>query len=235
MAQLLLSFPAEKILSFGLSSDTIGFTVGADADYQFRLVEYAEDLDAAESFTAWDYDAFGRKIAESVYTDTSATRTVYLYDGWRPYEEVAVDLDDDSTRVAAVYVPGPGYIDDVVATVRDQDGDGFESDELFYHLTDQQHSTVALLDATGNYILERYSYDEFGAPSFYDGDGTPRADSLLHNPRLYTGQRYLPDLNVYDYRQRLYDPAQGRFTARDPIGAFGDMATRAYAAAHLDL
>jgi RHS repeat-associated protein len=44
------------------------------------------------------------------------------------------------------------------------------------------------------------------------------------NSRLYTGRDYLPALGVYDYRQRAYDPATGRFLTTDPIGSFGDPA-----------
>ena len=75
---------------------------------------------------------------------------------------------------------------------------------------------MALLDGTGA-VVERYGYDAFGAPSFHNGSGSPIAASAVGNDRLYTGRQWLPALKLYDYRQRLYDPAMGRFLTRDPV------------------
>jgi len=35
---------------------------------------------------------------------------------------------------------------------------------------------------------------------------------------LFTGREYEKDLNLYYYRARFYDPVNGRFISRDPIG-----------------
>jgi RHS repeat-associated protein len=37
----------------------------------------------------------------------------------------------------------------------------------------------------------------------------------------YTGQVWLPELGVYSYKARMYDPDLGRFLQPDPIG-YGD-------------
>ncbi|MCG8440446.1 MAG: RHS repeat-associated core domain-containing protein [Caulobacterales bacterium] len=34
----------------------------------------------------------------------------------------------------------------------------------------------------------------------------------------FTGQMWLPDLGLYHYKARIYDPALGRFMQIDPIG-----------------
>jgi hypothetical protein len=84
------------------------------------------------------------------------------------------------------YIPGPTYIDDTIAVRRDlnRDGDfGDPGEGFLYYLTDHQHSTVALLDASGN-VVERYGYDAFGAPTFYDGNGTPITQTAYGNNRL---------------------------------------------------
>ncbi len=147
-----------------------------------------------------------------------------MYDGWRLVSE----LDAlHNCRVVAEYVAGPTYVDDTVVARRDlnRDGDFSDANEGFlYHLTDQQHSTVALLDETGA-VVERYGYDPFGAPSIYNADATATlSQSAVGNARLYTGREWLPALGVYDYRQRAYDPATGMFLTTDPIGPFGDPA-----------
>ncbi|NLV40429.1 MAG: hypothetical protein GXY15_04275, partial [Candidatus Hydrogenedentes bacterium] len=201
-----------------IEGDAVGFTVGELADYDFQLVEYAAGPDLTATFVDWACDAYGRKVAETVYdsTNTVTSQTLYVWDGWR----LVAELDArENNRVVAEYVPGPGYVDETVAVRRDlnRDGDFADANEGFlYPLADQQHSTVALLNASGA-IVERYGYDAFGTPSFYDGAGTALAGgSAVGNTTLYTGRTWLPALGLYDYRQRLYDPATGRFLTPDP-------------------
>ena len=173
------------------------FTVGALAEYDFQLLEYAGcpeeegdciPNDAAATVIDWSYDAFGRKVAETVYAPSTdiESQTLYVWDGWRLVSEA----DGVSGEVVAEYVPGPGYVDHTIAARRDLDRDGdFEdtNEGWLYYLTDQQFSTVALLDETGA-VVERYGYDAFGAPSFFDGSGDPIAGSDYGNNRLYTGR-----------------------------------------------
>ncbi len=216
VATLMQSVPLSELPA--IENSAIGFTVGELAGYQFQLVKYADAPDLSESFVDWSYDAYGRKVAETVYDNANAvtSQTLYVWDGWRLVSE----LDGlNGNRVVAEYVPGPTYVDDVVAARRDQNRDGDFNDAyegFLYYLTDQQHSTVALLDGTGT-VAERYGYDAFGAPSFHNGSGSPIAASAVGNDRLYTGRQWLPALKLYDYRQRLYDPAMGRFLTRDPV------------------
>ena len=37
----------------------------------------------------------------------------------------------------------------------------------------------------------------------------------------YTGQTWLEEADLYDYKARVYDPKLGRFLQTDPIGASG--------------
>jgi RHS repeat-associated protein len=154
-------------------------------------------------------------LLASSFAYASYPHQQHVYDGWRLVSE----LDGLSgNRVLAEYVPGPTYVDDTIAARRDlnRDGDFDDAGEGFlYYLTDQQHSTVALIDGDGN-VVERYGYDPFGAPTIYDDSGTPITASAYGNNRLYTGRDYLPALGLYDYRQRMYDPAVGRFLTTDP-------------------
>ena len=213
-AVALLSVSTEEL---NITSNALGFTMGELAKYEFKLGDYTTALDTSETFIDWTYDAYGRKIAESVYNGaTLSAQTLYVWDGWRLLAEV----DGTTGNTIAEYVPGPGYIDDIVASCRDLNSSGgFETGEYFYHLTDQQYSTVALLNDTGA-VVERYGYDAFGTPLFYEADGTPRTgstESLVNNPYLYTGQRWVPGLSLYDYRNRMYDPDTGRFITTDLI------------------
>ena len=194
---------------------TLGFTVGELALYDFRLGAYADGPDVSERWVSWGYDALGRKASETVYEGTGpdpVAQTLYLWDGWRLLSEV----DGLTGERIAEYVPGPSYVDDLVASGRDANSDGvIRANELRYPLADQQHSTVALMDVNGN-VVERYGYDAFGAPTFYNNAGTDIGSSAAGNDRLYTGREWLPELELYDYRQRMYDPAKGRFLTSDP-------------------
>jgi RHS repeat-associated protein len=65
---------------------------------------------------------------------------------------------------------------------------------------------VALSDGSGNATAIN-RYDEYGIPA-------------SGNVGLfqYTGQIWLPELGVYSYKARMYDPKLGRFLQTDPIG-----------------
>jgi len=195
---------------------SIGFTVGELAKYQFQLVEYAPMPDVSTIYVDWTYDALGRRVAQTVYNSENkgVDQTLYVWDGWR----LVAELDGrHNNAIVTEYVPGPTYIDDTVAMRRDANRDGVfgEDDGFLYFLADQQYSTVALLDANGE-VVERYDYDAFGMPAFYDGAGAGISGDDAKNKRLYTGREYLI-AGLYDYRQRIYDSARGRFLIPDPV------------------
>jgi RHS repeat-associated protein len=198
--------------ALGDDTDYTGFTLGESANYHFRNLEYVTIPGAVTTHTEWAYDPYGRKVLQTEYDGTGVVvaKTRYVYDGWRLLQEINA-LNPGT--VLAEYTSGPGYIDDVVRIQR--------GGQDYYVHADQQYSTVALTDAAGA-VTERYTYDAFGNPSFYDGTGTPILSSTVNNNVLYTGRTWDPKINLYDYRTRLYDPTTGRFTTPDPLGNYGD-------------
>lgn len=71
---------------------------------------------------------------------------------------------------------------------------------------DERASVVAVSDALGN-TYRINTYDEFGIPS------------VANSGRFqYTGQVWLPEIGMYDYKARMYSPTLGRFMQTDPIG-----------------
>ena len=48
------------------------------------------------------------------------------------------------------------------------------------------------------------------------------SESAVGNPYLYNGRRFESETGLYYNRARYYNPDQGRFISRDPIGSFGD-------------
>jgi RHS repeat-associated protein len=116
------------------------------------------------------------------------------------------------------------------------------SGSVYYH-QDGLGSTVALTDAAGAKI-ESYTYDVFGTVSIFDAAGFPQASSSVGNRFLYTGRDHrsrgrlggdsapaepagrderertsqlITELNLYDYRNRVYSAELGRFLQTDPI------------------
>jgi RHS repeat-associated protein len=68
---------------------------------------------------------------------------------------------------------------------------------------------VAVSDAAGT-VTHVNSYDEYGKPA-----------ATNVGRFQYTGQTWLPELGLYYYKARIYDPTLGRFLQPDPIG-YGD-------------
>jgi RHS repeat-associated protein len=81
----------------------------------------------------------------------------------------------------------------------------------------QQYSIIGLTNAAGT-LVERYSYTAYGTLGIYDASGTVRTTSTYANRYTYTGREWDPDLNLYHFRARWYDPATGGFISRDSLG-----------------
>jgi len=76
---------------------------------------------------------------------------------------------------------------------------------------------VTTLTDTSGVPVEYVRYDAFGKPALTDAYSFPRATSFYGNRLLFTGREYLPELAIYDYRNRQYLPELGRFLQLDPI------------------
>ena len=71
--------------------------------------------------------------------------------------------------------------------------------------------------------MESYSYDVFGTPTIYNGDGDEISTSAIGNPYMFTGRRYEQETGLYYYRLRDYNSSIGRFMQTDPIGYAGGL------------
>jgi RHS repeat-associated protein len=89
------------------------------------------------------------------------------------------------------------------------------SGSVYYH-HDGLGSTVVLTDTSGN-TVESYTYDVFGTVSIFDTSGFPQSSSTAGNRFLYTGREFVKEVNLYDYRNRVYSAEIGRFLQTDPI------------------
>ncbi len=60
--------------------------------------------------------------------------------------------------------------------------------------------------------------DAFGKPTITNGSGSLLIVSAQGNRFMFTGREFLTQVNLYDYRNRVYSADLGRFLQTDPIG-----------------
>lgn len=155
---------------------------------------------AVDETTEYLYDAMGRRVAKIV----DGVTTYYLYDKrFRVIEE-----RDSSNNWTARYTYGGG-IDEILTMER--------GGNTYYYHRDALGNVTEVTNSGGN-LVERYEYDVYGKPFFFDGNYAPLAASFISNPYLFTGREYDPESGNYYYRARIYSPALGRFLSMDPMG-----------------
>jgi len=157
------------------------------------------------------YDARNRVVARS-YQAAGAEQpsiTFNTYDDWNLIEERA-----ESGAQKARYIHGP-RIDEIVV-MKNEHG-------TFYPQHDALGSVTMLTDQDGK-LAERYSYSVTGEVTIYDPSGTALTTSAFGNRWMYTGREWLPEVGLYDYRNRVYSAELGRFLQNDPVRFYaGDL------------
>ena len=175
----------------------------------------------------YSYDALGRRIQKVVTNSGSLDGTTdYYYDGSQDIEE-----HNGSGKLTQQYVYGGGP-NQVLVMDRNLTGGPTATapgDQRLFYYQNALGSVMALTDAAAR-ILEAYQYDAYGRQTIFSpgtsgvvvfGSAdvvTPGGLSLLGNPFLFTGQMLDGETGLYYYRSRFYNPAQGRFISRDPLG-----------------
>jgi RHS repeat-associated protein len=167
---------------------------------------------------AWDYENRLKQVTRPDSTTVSYTydalgrriqrsksaggSTNFIYDG----SDVIKDINSAGSTVE--YLNGSGIDNKLRQT---------SSAGTLYFTQDHLGSTRALTDSSGN-VVESINYDSFGNGS----------SSLLRYG--YTGREWDAEANLYYYRNRWYDPQEGRFISADPIGLGGGINPYAYVA-----
>jgi RHS repeat-associated protein len=90
-----------------------------------------------------------------------------------------------------------------------------------YYYQDEVGSTSHIANASGA-LIESYQYDLYGKPRVYNSGGIYQPAAVPAAKDLFTGQRWINELALYDDRNRFMSPALGRFIQPDPIGFKGD-------------
>jgi RHS repeat-associated protein len=90
----------------------------------------------------------------------------------------------------------------------------------YFYYQDSLGNTSHVTDAVGN-LLERYTYDAFGKPSFFNSTSQPLNSSTYGIRHLFHGQLWTQETGLNDHRNRQALPAMGVFLQPDPIGFAG--------------
>ena len=199
------------------------FTYAYDALNRLRTVERSSD---GQTIATYTYDAIGRRIEKAVTAGSSLDGTTrYYYDASRTIEE-----RDAADTILNQFVAGAQLVVD-----KNLNGDATATgpgDQRFYYHDDNQGSIFALTDLAGT-IVEAYQYHAYGAATIinpgtngqvdFGGDDIVTAIGISQlQPYLFQGMRVDSEHGLYYTHARYYDPFQGRFLSRDPIGIWGD-------------
>jgi RHS repeat-associated protein len=151
------------------------------------------------------YDGLNRQIARRIAVNGVSTTVFSVWDGdWALLEEYA-----PSNVLMESYVGG--YHGMVKTLVRN-----------IYYYQDELGSTSHIASSTG-VLLESYRYDLCGKPKYYDASGNLMSGATTQSAVfLFTGGRWMPEIGLYDYRNRFMSPDLQRFLQPDPIGFKGD-------------
>ena len=156
---------------------------------------------------------------------TANPATYLYYEGWNLIQEGA-----SATQMQRLYVHG-ARVDEIVASA------SYVTGQWYYHHYDGRTHCILLTatdPATGQPVIaEQYAYDAFGWPRIFDKNGAALAASATGNRFLFTGREWLPELKLYDYRNRHYHPELGRFLQPDPLH-FGGKDLNLYRYCHND-
>lgn len=154
------------------------------------------------------YDGLGRKVSQTV----GGVTTYNVWDGWNLIEE-----RNASMALLNTYIYG----------ARGEPIERVSGATNRFYFQDAADSTSHFAEESGA-LLESYKYTSFGQQVVSDPNGVIRPAGSNYDVRhSFTGQLWMPQTGLYDYRRRVYSPGLTRFLQPDPIGFRGD-ATHLY-------
>jgi RHS repeat-associated protein len=175
----------------------------------------AQRAGLADTRVKFAYDYLGRRIQKQIFVNGSSTSlTTYVYFGW----DVMAELNS-SGSVLRHFIWGVGANGSMSGT----SGVGGllmiqDSGHTYMPAFDGNGNVAALLDASaGGAIAAKYEYSPFG--ELLQKSGSYAAS----NPFRWSTKWTDDETALVYYGHRYYDPRQGRFISRDPIGEAGGL------------
>ena len=174
-------------------------------DYENRLTRMEKIKGAERKTVTFKYDPMERRIGKDLVTVingvTKTSSWVYVYDNDNIVMEIYTDPANTITKT--FYTHGSGT-DEHLALER--------GGSVYCYHADGLGSIVKITDA-GKNVVQSYTYDSFGMVK-------PVNDSFA-NGYTFTAREWDKETGLYYYRARYYDPMEGRFISKDPIGFDG--------------
>lgn len=168
-------------------------------DFESRLIKMEKIKGAEKKTVIFTYDPQGRRIGKQVTSVIEGLQSyVYVYDNDNIVLEV---LTDGSGTNTTYFTHGVG-VDEHLA---------LERNGSFYYHADALGNVTTVTDHDGS-VVQSYEYDSFGMV---------KASTGFRNSYTYTGREWDKEAGLYYYRARYYDPMEGRFIQKDPIGFRG--------------
>ena len=180
--------------------DNGNMTCDGTHTYQYNYNNRLVSVDNGQTAT-YTYDALNRRIKKSV-VEPVETMTNYYYCG-----DQAIEERNAADAVQATYIFSIS-VDDVLQMQR--------GGNTYYYHKNHLGSVVALTDGSGN-LVERYEYDPYGQPAFFDANDNALSQSAVGNSILFTGRDHDAETGLYYYRARTMHPTLGRFMQLDPL------------------
>ena len=177
---------------YDLDGNVIAAVGGRQLTYDAMTGLPATGAVAGGATVAFTYDAAGTRVLR----DAGATRTLSV-PGLGGTTVAAVEAGGDVTY----YVYGPTGLLAAVGP-----------DGMRFFIKDQLGSVRAVVNVDAE-VVAAFRYSVWGAPAAVRG-------SLADSRFLFTGQEWDPDLGLYNFRARLYDPVLRRFYSQDPASQF---------------
>jgi len=144
------------------------------------------------------------------------------YAGWRLIEERERVAPEGQAfgveRVSRQFTDGSGIDEHLTQDIYALDGTTI-SQTLYYH-EDARGDTVALTDQAGSVVM-RLAYSAYGEAYKINTSGALEPLGVEDTELVvytFQGRQLDSETGLIYFRNRYYDPQQGRFTSRDPLG-----------------
>lgn len=159
----------------------------------------------------YDVDAMGRRVKKTV--GGVGVERAWAWDGDRIVSELNAS---GSVTARFVYASDSNVPDYIVKP------GAFGNNPTYRILKDHLGSVRLVVNVANGAVVQQIDYDPWGKPTF-----TPPSSSTFQ-PFGFAGGLYDPDTGLVRFGARDYDPAVGRWTAKDPVGLAGGLNVYAY-------